>query len=265
MRVDQIDSDLYVLVGKVYQSNTTVFINGDEALIVDGMGSRDDAEKVRRFIEEELKKQVRFIVITHYFSDHLANLKVFPGALIIAHKNYLHTFTTEKFRSKVEETFFVEPDIQISDGAMIKWGRFNLDIFYNPCHTMSTLNIDVPELDLIIIGDTVVGDIVYLYYSIPEMFIQALQRIKRRSRSRLLTSHQGVRTGKSVDNALYYLSALKENAVRAERSDSYEQSIHSIKLEDCLAPGVEGSDFDRVFHKRNLESIIERRFFVERS
>src|SRR5437868_160744 len=102
MRVNQIEADLYLLIGDTYQANSTAFVFGDEVLLVDAMGSRADAEELRKFIEVELGKEVRFIISTHFFSDHIAALNFFPRAKIIAHKNYLDTFTSERYRSEGE-------------------------------------------------------------------------------------------------------------------------------------------------------------------
>ena len=261
MQIDHLESDIYVLVGETYGANSTAFINGDEVLLVDAMASLADAEAMKNFIEKELQKQVRFIICTHYFSDHLTALKLFPQAQIIAHKNYLHTFTTEMYRSAEEEAHFVEPTMQISDGLVMKWGKFTLDIFHNPGHTLSTINIDVPEADLLMVGDTVVGNLAYLFYSTPEMLTSALQRARRRNRSRMITSHQSVHGSQAIDNALIYVKRLGKNVRTARHSSANGNAISNIALESCLSPGVEGTDFERIFHQRNLEAIIERRLF----
>ena len=263
MRLEAIDPDIHVLVGETYHSNSTVFINGKEALLIDGMASRKDAEELREFVETQLEKRVHFIVCTHYFSDHLAALKLFPSATIIAHKNYMHTFASERYRSEEEEANFVEPDILISESMTIRWGRHTLDIFHNPGHTMSTLGIDIPEADLLIAGDTIVGNMVYMSYSAPEMFLPALKRLQRRGRSRFLTSHMGMRTSDAIDNALIYLERLRENVKAARQSSENGDSILEIELEDCLPDGIKGTSFEALFHKRNLESIIERKLFAQ--
>ena len=262
MQIERMEPDLFILVGKTYGANSTVFVNGDDVLLVDAMASRADAEKLRHFIEQELQKQVRFIICTHYFSDHLAALKLFPRAQILAHKNYLHTFTTEKYRSAEEVAHFVEPTIRISDGLVMKWGRYTLDIFHNPGHTLSTVNIDVPEADLLMVGDTVVGNLVYLLYSTPEMFVSALDRARRRNRGRLISSHQTVRSGESIANALFYLERLQDQVRAARRSPGDREAILEITLESCLAAGVKGSSFERTSHRRNHDSILELQLFA---
>jgi cyclase len=262
VREQQIEPDIHVFIGETYHSNATAFVRGDEVLLVDGLASRADAEALRERIEVGLLKRVRFIVATHYFSDHLAALKLFPRAEIIAHQNYLHTFSTEKFRTAEEAANFVEPTMLINDSLVMKWGRYTLDIFHNPGHTMSTLSIEVPEADLLMAGDNVVGNIAYFSYSTPEMALRALHRLKRRGRGRLLSSHQGVRGGEAIENAIFYLDSLKTNAHAAWASGGEGESVLRIPLEKCLRPGLEASPYEELYHGRNLESVVERRLLA---
>lgn len=262
MKEQQVESDIHLFVGEAYESNSTAFVKGDEVLLVDGMASRRDAEELRERIEAGLRKRVRFIIVTHYFSDHLAALKLFPGAEIIAHRNYLHTFTTERHRTKEEEANFVEPTMLINDSLSMRWGRHTLDVFHNPGHTMSTLSIEVPEADLLMTGDTVVGNIVYFSYSAPEMLRQALRRLRQRGRGRIISSHAGVREGRAVEHALVYLDRLEANARVAWQAGEAGDSVLQIPIGECLSPEVKATPFEELFHGRNLESIVGRRLLV---
>src|SRR4029078_7452090 len=126
MRIQQIDSDIHLAIGDAYDSNSTILISGSEALLIDALASKKDAEDLKRVVEQDLKRKVRFVICTHYFSDHLAALRSFPESQIIAHKNYRHTFDLERYRTEEEKTFFVEPSILISDEMSLRWGKFRL-------------------------------------------------------------------------------------------------------------------------------------------
>ena len=262
MRMQQIETDLYALTGADMDSNSTVIVNGDEALLIDALGSRRDAEELRAFVEEEMGKRVRFIICTHYFSDHLAALKLFPAAQTIAHQNYDYTFDAEMFRTDEEKAHFVEPDILISDGMRMRWGKFVLDIFYNPGHTMSTINIDIPLADLLMVGDNIVGRLVYLYYSTPQLAQTALERLHSRARGRVIEGHQGVLDGGVVDTALHYLNSLATHVKGARLQTKSDEAIREINLDQCFPPHVEATDFEHIFHQRNLQTIIERGLFA---
>lgn len=110
MRKEQLEPDIYVFVGEAYHANSTALMSGDEVLLIDGLASRQDAEELRSFIEDELKKQVRLILCTHYMSDHIAALKLFPKAQIIAHKIICTPLTRKNLsRKKREHLSFNRP------------------------------------------------------------------------------------------------------------------------------------------------------------
>jgi cyclase len=262
MLVNKIEDDVYLLIGKAYQSNSTAFVSQDEVLLVDALGSQDDAEKLRAFVEIELKKRVRFIVSTHFFADHMAALNLFPQANVIAHKNYLDTFNSELYRSEEEEAHFRELDILISDQMQIRWGKYTLDIFHNPGHTTSTLGIDVKAADLLMVSDTLVGNIVYLAYSTPDRFVEALEKLEARVRTRLISSHGNVRSPAAISNAQFYLKTLGDRTREARTSSVGEKSLLQMQLETCLPAGVEATPFERIFHARNLNTILDRNFFA---
>jgi glyoxylase-like metal-dependent hydrolase (beta-lactamase superfamily II) len=258
MNVTAIGPDLIVAVGETYQANSLIVLNGRDALLVDAMASVADAEELRQYVEVALDRRVRLIVSTHYFSDHMAGFRLFPDAQIIAHRNYLITFGVERHRTPEEEAHFVAPSIVMSDELVLRWGRHSLRLFYNPGHSPNTIAVDIPEADLVHAGDTVVGNIVYFAYSAPEALIPALERVRGTGRSRLLTSHGDVGSIEAVDHALHYIGALRE----ATRSVPQE-GLRDLPLERCLPAGVPPSDFERIFHQRNVEMLAERNMFFD--
>jgi glyoxylase-like metal-dependent hydrolase (beta-lactamase superfamily II) len=244
MRVDRIEKDLYLAIGDAYDSNSTILLNGKEALLIDAMASKKDARDLKQLIEQNFEVTVRFFICSHYFSDHLAALKLFPASQIIAHKNYRQTFDQERFRSEDEASFFVEPTILMSDELTIRWGRFHLNLFYNPAHTTGTINIDIPEADLIHVSDTIVGNMVYIAYSSLDAFFPGLEKIKKCGRKKLISSHLGLRGIEAIDYAESYLRTLQQKL---------QQTGSKITLQECLPQQVEATPFENIFHKRNVQ------------
>jgi cyclase len=229
MRIEQITPGAYLFIGNQYASNSAVFVRGDDALLIDAVGSTLDARDLRTFVTQELRKQVRLIVMTHYFADHMAALNLFPEAEVIAHQNYRQTWDGEQFRSDEELAFYREPTILVGNSMRVQWGAFDFRLAHNPGHTSSTMCIDLPALGITFIGDTAVGSIAYVRYGDPQ---EALHRIAALGPRRYIASHGGIRTDDVPGKALGYLRALR----RGERR---------FKLEP----------FEQVFHERNLETI----------
>lgn len=254
---------IHLFRGRRYDSNATAIVRGREAILIDGMGGREDAEELRRALEVERSLTVRFIVSTHYFSDHMAAFRLFPRAEILAHRYASQTFWSEAFRTEEEEGHFVEPTMLLSDSLSWIWGSYTLEIFHNPGHTMSTLNILVPEAGLLFAGDQAVGNIAYLRYSTPDLMLRALRRARQQGAGRVVLAHGGPNPPSVFENAEIYLRKLGEHVRRTRAGAGEFGDVREIPFESCLAPGVEGTEFERIFHERNLETVEARTLFSE--
>jgi cyclase len=188
---------------------------------------------------------------------------LFPESLIVAHKSYEQTFDSQRYLTEEEAAYFIRPAIEILNGIMIRWGAYTLDIFHNPSKTMSMISVDIREADLLVAGDAILGNMVFLSATgRPEQFFVALARLQERGRSRVVPGHLGVYDGQCIEHALFYLRSLQEQVKEARRSSHGDNSIQEISIESCLAPQVEASDFEKEYHKLNLGLIIERKLFT---
>src|SRR5262245_42185671 len=254
VRTESIDRDAVLFHGDKYESTSLALFDGKRTLLIDGLAAVDDAEALRSALLSA-GKQVELLVSTHYFSDHLAAWKLFPEAQVLAHENSLATFWSEDFRTDEEVRHFRAPTMLLSGRLGLTWGRFGLDIFENPGHTAGTLNVDIPELDLLHVGDTAVGRMAYVHYSAPEAIDRALARALARGRSRVLRSHGPVSQADELRSARDYLANLRSRVLHARAQG---QPLSSIRIEDCLPAGPPPTDFETFFHGRNLASIEAR-------
>jgi glyoxylase-like metal-dependent hydrolase (beta-lactamase superfamily II) len=261
MQIVEVERDVLTFRGDAYESVATAFVRGDEVLLVDALASSADAATLREHLESVLGKTVRVIVVTHYMSDHVAGLRFFPEAEILAHRYFMHTFLSQRGRSAEDDEAFVRPTILVDGSLALEWGRHSLELFHNPGKTLCTLCIDVPGCDLLFASDNLVGNIVYLSSAAPEMLDCALERLERRRRGRVIGGHIGVLDGTAVRNARFYLARLRERVQQVRDSGSAPHAVKQIKVQDCLAPGVEPIPFEREWHDRNLDVVVERRLF----
>jgi glyoxylase-like metal-dependent hydrolase (beta-lactamase superfamily II) len=245
MRIEPLADDVEILVGATYQSNATLFHAAGGTLVVDALASRADALVLADHLRAR-HQQPRIFVSTHGFSDHLAALSLFPGVPLVAHADAERSFARETFRTSEEASFWVEPTLRIRHPVELQWGRYRLLLEPLGGHTESTLGIDVPALDTVFVGDTVVGNIVYLRYADRPRLRAALAWARERGRSRVVQGHGGIHPAACLDSALHYLDALEAAARTTVRSGS-------LRLEACVPAGVAPSEFETVFHERNLD------------
>lgn len=260
MQVSELEPDILMFRGTTYESLATAFVHGRDALLVDALAEQGDAEAMRIHLEDRLGLTVRLILMTHYMSDHMAALRLFPRARIAAHRLYAQTFLSQRDRNPQEEREFVPPSIELGGDLAFDWGRYRLTVFHNPGKTVCMLNLDVAEADLLLCGDNLVGNTAYLSSTTPERMDAGLVRLQQFRRRRLVPGHMGVLPSTALGNARHYLRRLRDAVFAVRRTDD-DQAIRAISLESCLAAGVVPTAFEREWHGRNLDMILEQDLF----
>jgi len=86
-------------VANVNGGNVVVMLDEDSTLVVDTGSSAEDAEKIKSAISALSDKPIRFVVNTHWHSDHVGgNEKMHDlGATIIAHDNVKQRMMTDEY------------------------------------------------------------------------------------------------------------------------------------------------------------------------
>jgi glyoxylase-like metal-dependent hydrolase (beta-lactamase superfamily II) len=261
MRFEEVTPDVLMFVGDDHESVATAFLDGGDALLVDSLGSVEDAAWMRRVLREQRNATVRVIACTHFMSDHMAGLAQFEDAKVFAHRHHRHAFLSQNRRV---DAFWRDPEV-VYDNMAIRWGRHELRLLHNPGKTMDHVSVDVPTADLACAGDNIVGNIVYLSRADPMQMRAAIGRLRELGRGTVIGGHMGRFPAGVLDNAMHYLDRLAQAVVairmHADAGGAGER-IASIAIEQCLADGVEASPFEREWHRHNLEAIEVQSIFA---
>lgn len=262
MQVTELERDIRLFRGDAFEGVATAFANNGDVLLVDALASRADAERMRQHIEHQWSKRVRVVVVTHYMSDHMSGLCLFPEAQIVAHRHFMHTYLSQRGRSEADDREFVPPTTTFGDVLTLEWGRHTLELFNNPGKTLCTVCVDVPNADLLLASDNVVGNIAYLSSGAPALIDGSIERLQQRRRGRIVPGHMGILPAESLANARHYLRRLREAVRQAMRETDAEGAIRDISLDACVAAGVAPIPFEREWHAQNLAVVLERRPFA---
>jgi cyclase len=206
VRFEELSTNVLMFVGDHQESVATAFLDGNGVMLVDSLGSVEDARWLRRVLCEDMGKTVRVVAATHFMSDHLSGISLFPDAMTIAHQHHRHAFLSQDRR---ENAFFPEPQVVFDSTMTIRWGRHELNLLHNPGKTMDHLCVDVASADLICAGDNIVGNIVYLSKADPAQMRRAIVRMRQFGRSIVVGGHMGRFSATVFDYALHYLDRLK--------------------------------------------------------
>lgn len=262
MNVQALESDVWMFVGEAFASVATAFVDGRDVLLIDALGSEADADELHRVLCRQMGKRVRAIVATHWMSDHMAGLARFPQAWVIAQRHHRHAFLSQNRRV---DAFHREPAVVFDNALRLRWGAHTLDLLHNPGKSMDHVSVDVPSADLVCVGDNIVGNIVYISKADPAQIHAAIMRVRQLGRRRVVGGHMGCFGAGVLDNALHYLEQLQETVVGlrlAVVAGQVDAAIAAIPIEQCLAPEVMPSAFEREWHLRNLEVIQAQAVFA---
>jgi glyoxylase-like metal-dependent hydrolase (beta-lactamase superfamily II) len=260
MHHQRLNEDTWSFVGDAYESAATAFVDGGEVFLVDALASLEDARWMRQ-VMAGMGLTVRMIASTHYMSDHMAGLGLFPEATTIAHENHRHAFLSQNARV---DGFYVDPTMTFTGAMEVRWGRHHLRLIHNPGKTMDHVTVDAPEADLACAGDNLVGNIVYLSKSDPDQIERALARIQQLGRQWVISGHMGRFPASTLGNARHYLARLREASIAIRRrvhGDAQADLVARIRIEACLPAGVTPRDFEREWHQNNLSVIRDQGTF----
>ena len=262
MRVEELSAGVLMFVGDEYESVATAFLDGDDVLLVDSLASVSDARWMQGVLCSDMGKSVRVIAATHFMSDHIAGMSLFPEALTIAHRHHRQTFLSQNQRT---DELYREPQVIFDSAMQFRWGQHELHFLHNPGKTMDHVSVDVPTADLVCAGDNIVGNIIYLSKADPASIRTAIGRIRQFGRGSVVGGHMGRFSAAVLDNAIHYLDRMQEAVVRIRVNEplhEVDNRIASIPIEACLAPRVEPAAFERQWHANNLKVIVEQSVFA---
>ena len=247
--------------GPTLDSTATAFLAGDETLLVDALATPEDGRALRENLQEQHGARVAAVVVTHFMDDHVGGVVAFPEARVFAHR--LFGFTHGLGRSAASHfDGYRKPDVLVDASMELAGGTHRLRIFYNPGKTVCMLNVDVAASDLVIAGDNLIGRIVYLSNSVPDLVDAALQRLQAIGRRHVVAGHQGSFESNAIGSALVYLRALGEHVRAAYGKDAdWRERVLDVALEDCLPLDVQATPFEQHWHGQNLLRIVERQLF----
>ncbi len=177
----KLDENLYGVFGVPQQvskenrgfiSNAYFYITDEGVVVFDALSSYQLGKEFIQAIRSVADKPIKYLVITHYHTDHFYGIQAFKevGAISIAHKwayEYLSDPYAESFfksRRKVlgeylKGTKIIPPDIAVEKEAILKISNENIDI-QHICegHTKGDLIIYIPKINTVVAGDLIFNE-----------------------------------------------------------------------------------------------------------
>ena len=142
--------------------NAGFVVGSESVVVVDAFASEEGAERLLAEIRARSKNPVRFLVLTHFHSDHAGGAAVFAraGATILAHESVRAWVRREwqtDLDAKARERYakLPLPDVTYRDNVTLWLGDRSVQVFHRPGHTGSDSLVAVPEARVLFGGDLI--------------------------------------------------------------------------------------------------------------
>lgn len=155
-------SDIYVLTCSYgnHDVNMVAFVGSDGILLVDS-GHERNAQSFLDEIRKLDSGEVKYIINTHYHSDHTGgNDLLGPNETIIAHENVTPRLV-KRYKRKMEPPYPNLPDTTIADSMTLFFNGDTIRLVHLPNgHTDGDLIVHFAKSNLLCMGDLLFADAV---------------------------------------------------------------------------------------------------------
>ena len=207
-----------------FTSNAYFVITKEGVLVFDTLGNYKLGRELIQTIRKRTKKPIKYVVVSHYHSDHFYGSKAFReiGATIIGHKRayelishpgaleFLENRKIQVGEKQLEGTELVGPDIAIDSDIKIHMGGEVFEVLHwCQAHSPEDLMVYIPSKKILIAGDLVfVGRVPFLGSGDTRRLLECLDRVLSLDMDLLLPGHGEVLKGK--DNIKREVGKLKK-------------------------------------------------------
>ncbi len=263
----EITPNVTILQAKNSFLNSTVIENKDGLLVIDTLLLPKDSKELYQFCLAK-KKPVKYLINTHWHSDHCYGNRFFDAEkpIIIAHEKYWNTIESEKNVIAPHRPNIINKKLlrlpSISFSKKLKIPEFDLIIQYAPGHSMDSTRIYSTKEDLYWTGDNLLNSnddkiaIPYFYWGHPQEHLTELKNLSENNPSKIIPGH-GLPCGKEkLERDIIYIQNL---LLKYSKLGSQCKMDQLPSLEECY-PVRKGEEFwVEKMHELNLQKLQKMR------
>ncbi len=271
---ERVSNNVYVFTSQIYaQVNSGAVVGPDFTVLIDTLAYPNEVRDIKRFTEERLGRPVRYIINTHYHTDHTLGNSFFPQATIVSHalcRHFLDTKGREALKASKESNLELRevgirlPNVTFEGGsATVRVGKRTLELVPLPGHSADGIGVLVVEDRVLFSGD-VMMPVPYLADGDYDLMVASMKSIQRMKLENLVQGHgESVLRGEvniTVRANLSYLSAIRRHVRIAGRRKDPMGYLEKIGIEECGKSRILLNGLAEDLHRRNLIALYQEWF-----
>ena len=271
MNRERVAEDVYVFTSKLYaQVNAGAIVGPDWSVLIDTLAYPEETLEIREFLEERLSSPVRYLINTHYHSDHTLGNSWFPNAIVLGHSRCRDLLDkvgrknleeAKRQNRELRDVAIVLPDVVFSKGGIgIRVGKRTLRLVNLPGHSPDGIGVLLVEDRVLFSGD-IMMPIPYLVDGDYEQMTESLKQIPRMKLENLVQGHGEVilrgEVSSAVRSNLNYLNVIRKHVRQANRRKDYLTYLEDIDVEACGKSRILLGGLSENLHQRNLMTLFK--------
>lgn len=269
---ERVAENIHIFTSDLYaQVNAGAIVGPNWSVLIDTLVFPSEILEIKEYLEGDLASPVRYVINTHYHSDHSFGNSYFPKATIVSHalcRELLDTRGRESLESakaqskELRNTEIRLPDIVFSDQFLtLQVGNRTLELIPLPGHSPDGIGVLVIEDKVLFSGDLMMP-IPYLPDGNYDQMVENLKRLPKMKLENLVQGHgepilRGEVAGKVKEN-IGYLASLRRHVQQASRRKNPEAYLEKIGVEECGKSRILLGGLAESLHTTNKISLLHQ-------
>lgn len=265
MRRDRVAEDIYTFTSELYaQATAGIILTSEGTIVIDTLPFPQETKEMLAFIKEHGKGTVRYVINTHYHSDHTNGTYLFPDAEVIAHRQCYEKLLKWGEKSlaeaKRETPALAEAKIRlpsiVSESEMyIHLGERSLYLTPLPGHTKDCIGAMVEGDRILFAGDAVLP-IPYIVWGDLSETINSLRIVRTLRPESVVQGHGELllkgELADEIESSIHYLETINEKVQQLVDNGAPESAVLDIDIEACGKSRVPLDGLVQYLHRENL-------------
>ena len=271
---ERVAEDVYVFTSQLYaQVNAGAIVGQDWSILIDTLAYPEETNEIRDFLERRLSKPVRYIINTHYHSDHTLGNCWFPSATILSHKLCRTLLDTEGRKTLAEvkrnnrelrSLKIVLPEVLFDTGTLcLQIGKRSIRLLHLPGHSPDGIGVLLEEDRVLFSGD-ILMPVPYLVDGDFDMMVESMKSLPQMKLENVVQGHgetylRGEVASKIQDN-IAYLNTIRRHVRQASRRKDYQAYLSQVDIESCGKSRILLGGLAEQLHRQNLTALFEQNY-----
>jgi glyoxylase-like metal-dependent hydrolase (beta-lactamase superfamily II) len=269
---ERISDDIYVFTSEVYAQVTAAVVTyPDGAVLIDTLAFPFETLEIRDFVEKRLNSRVRYLIYTHYHSDHTNGAYLFPGVQVLAHRVCRQRLDTTGRQSlarakeqspDLAEVEIVLPDILLETGSLyLHLGKKTVQVLATPGNTADGVSVLLKEDRILFAGDMMMP-LPFIVDGDFEQMVSSLQLIPTLGLENVVQGHGELVLRGEIDDAVRsnvrYLESARKKVEQLIRRGKPREAVREIDIESCGKSRIPLNGLVTQLHTANLFALYDR-------